>query len=182
MDTYGRHPSVLSRASFSAPYNTIPRTTPLTSGHRENELTAKRKGGYENEPDTKDDQTAFLVNCDFSGRPYSRDEQRCGRRDEVRRPIGVRHLRHCARPKGKDLSGGWWAGGNRRAKPDPARGCIAIYDRRLYRQRQSSRGWRENRQPSEYSDDNHSRERVHHWGDRGGSSGRHDYRRQPQHQ
>src|SRR5262249_21027281 len=61
-------------------------------------------------------------------------------------------------------SGGWWAGGNRRAKPDPARGCIAIYDRRLYRQRQSSRGWRENRQPSEYSDDNHSRERVHHWG------------------
>jgi hypothetical protein len=32
----------------------------------------KRKGAYQNEPD----QTTFLVNCDFSGRPYSRDEQR----------------------------------------------------------------------------------------------------------
>src|SRR5262249_48961842 len=42
-DTYGKHPSFLSRASFSAPYNTIPRTTPSTTGHRENELTAKRK-------------------------------------------------------------------------------------------------------------------------------------------
>src|SRR5262249_9549403 len=100
-DTYGKHPSVLSRASFSAPYNTIPRTTPSTTG--ENELTAKRKGGYQNEPDTRDDQTAFLVNCDFSGRPFSRDEQRCGRRDEVRRLIAGRHLRCCARPGGRDL-------------------------------------------------------------------------------
>ena len=47
---------------------------PQLPGHRENELTAKRKGGYENEPDKRDDQMAFLVNCDFSGRSYSRGE------------------------------------------------------------------------------------------------------------
>src|SRR5262245_25060670 len=118
---------------------------PQLPGHREKELTAKRKGGYENEPDTRDDQTAFLVSCDFSGRPYSRDEQRCGSRDEVRRIIVGRHLRHCARPGGKDLCGAW--PGDRRGKRDPARGCIAKQRMRHFAsQWQSSRRRREKRQ------------------------------------
>jgi hypothetical protein len=37
--------------------------------------TADQNKRKENQNEyARDDQTAFLVNCDFSGRPYSRDE------------------------------------------------------------------------------------------------------------
>jgi hypothetical protein len=54
------------------------RNTQTDKSGRQIKTNERRTNEY-----TRDDQTAFLVNCDFSGRPYSRDKQRNGSRDEV---------------------------------------------------------------------------------------------------